>query len=35
MKNYILKKSGEKYYFKEIKNNKTIWRKGRAQGLEG
>ena len=35
MKNYTLKKSGEKYHFKEIKNNKIIWRKGRAQGLEG
>ena len=34
-KNYILKKSGEKYYFKEIKNGKIIWRKGRSQGLEG
>ena len=35
MKNYTIKKSGEKYHFKEIKNNKIIWRKGRAQGLEG
>tara|TARA_Y100000034_G_scaffold88706_1_gene106480 strand:+ start:325 stop:1089 length:765 start_codon:yes stop_codon:yes gene_type:complete len=35
MNNYTEKKSGEKYYFREIKDNKIIWRKGRAQGLDG
>lgn len=35
MRNYILKKNREKYVFREFKKGKTLWRKGRAQGLEG
>jgi len=35
MKNYFIKKNGEKYIFREVKKGKIIWGKGRSQGLKG